>query len=97
MVLAAISAPNRLHARNGRAHDQFISHIQYKGESVMTGPMKRSSPANNQTIDWPTAAEMWRRGYDTKSIASFFWVHESIIYNNLHRIKAEPTAYAGAA
>lgn len=52
---------------------------------------------NGRRVDWVFAAQLWSSGLDTKSIASLFWVHESVIYNKLDRIKSGPSKLAGAA
>lgn len=37
--------------------------------------------------DWQKALSMWNEGIDTYSIAGFFGVHESIIYNGLSKVR----------
>lgn len=59
--------------------------------------MKIYSRDTNRWIDWPSATALWRAGYDTKAIASLLWIHESVIYNNLGKLKAAPNGMARAS
>lgn len=59
--------------------------------------MKVYSRDTNRWIDWGAVRELWLGGFDTRDIARQLWIHESVIYNNLDRIKVPAPMIARAS
>lgn len=77
--------------------EELFGIVRERSAAFMEGGMKIYSRDTNRWIDWDSVRELWLGGLDTRDIARQLWIHESVIYNNLDRIKVPAPGLARAS